>query len=81
MVVQSSAGTRGVQKQFASSDGTQTFCVFQTKPLVDGCYVEQFTEVALVVVVVVVVVGVGGFGVVVGVAVVVGVYRISKKLH
>ena len=79
MVVQSSAGTRGVQKQFASSDGTQTFCVFQTKPLVDGCYVEQFTEVALVVVVVVV--GVGGFGVVVGVAVVVGVYRISKKLH
>ena len=50
---------------------------FQTKPLVDGCYVEQFTEVALVVVVV----GVGGFGVVVGVAVVVGVYRISKKLH
>ena len=58
---------------------------FQTKPLVDGCYVEQFTEVALVVVVVVVVVvvgvGVGGFGVVVGVAVVVGVYRISKKLH
>lgn len=54
-------------------DGTQTICIFHPKPLVEGCCVEQFTEVVVVVV--------DADLVAVVVAAVVLVYRISKKLH